>query len=118
MRRALLCLLLLAALAAPARAALWTRAPATTAEPRPLPVGTDVRAVLARARLTGRIGAREARRWRGDVVRARAVMRRLTGARHAELASVLGTLDALAAARQLTASRMPLAFLTLERNIT
>jgi len=44
-------------------------------------------------------------------------VRRLDGRRRLELGAVVGTLDALAAQRRLTASRMPLAFLTLRRNL-
>ncbi|MEA2126506.1 MAG: hypothetical protein QOI80_3288 [Solirubrobacteraceae bacterium] len=115
MRRALLCLVVFAALAAPARAALWTALPPAVRPP--LPAGTDVRGAITRARLTEAIDARSARRWRADVTRARTVIHRLTGARHDELAAVLGALDALAVTQRLTPARMPLAFLTLERNV-
>ncbi len=111
MRRALLSVLVFTALAAPADAALWTPMPAQLVAPPELPRGDGVRAVVGRARITGAIPARDARRWRADIVAARAVLRRLSGARRAELASVLAGLG-----HRLTASRMPLAFLTLERN--
>jgi hypothetical protein len=116
MRRALglLCFLLLAM---PAGAAVLGPPPPRP-KPKPPPAGTDVRATLARARLSKAIDGDTARRWRADVVLARKVLRRLDGARRAELANVLGGLDALAATQQLTVARMPLAFLTLERNIT
>ncbi len=84
----------------------------------PLPDGSDVRSALARARLTGAITGADARRWRADVLRARTVLGRLHGARRAELGAVLGALDGLALTGRLTAGRMPLAFLTLERNVT
>ena len=41
---------------------------------------------------------------------------RLSGTRHVELGAVLGNLQAIAAARQLIASRLPALILTLERN--
>src|SRR4051794_24309056 len=111
MRRMVLgCLLVLACAAAPARAALWSRMPPI--EPPKPPAGAGARATVARAQLAGAITARDARRWRRDVVRARTAMRRLSGARRAELASVLASLDGL------TTTRMALAFLTLERNTT
>lgn len=47
---------------------------------------------------------------------ARASLRRLTGARKAELGGVLRTIDGMAAAGDLTSTRMPLAFLTIRRN--
>jgi hypothetical protein len=121
MRLAALCALGMALLAAPAGAAVMVDrgAPVALATPAPvLPPGTDVRGALARARLTGAIGAALARRWRADVTRARVVTGRLSGARRAELGAVLSGLDALAATQQLTPARMPLAFLTLERNVT
>jgi hypothetical protein len=118
MRCALVAVLALAAMAAPVRAAPWTAVPQPVVEPRPLPAGTDVRGAITRARLLGAIRGADARRWRADVTRARKAIHKLDGARQAELATVLGALDALAATQQLTASRMPVAFLTLRRNIT
>ena len=83
-----------------------------------MPTGTGTRAVLRRALLRGAIGHRQWAAWRHDLVLARRVVPRLEGARRAELASVLGTVEGLAASGRLTASRMPLAFLTLRRNTT
>ncbi|WP_354701230.1 hypothetical protein DSM112329_01538 [Paraconexibacter sp. AEG42_29] len=47
---------------------------------------------------------------------AKASLKKLTGARRNELGGVLRTIDAVAAAGNLTSSRMPLAFLTIRRN--
>jgi len=49
--------------------------------------------------------------------RARAAARRLTGPRRAELTAALRTLRRLAAQRRLTRDRIPLALLTLRRNV-
>lgn len=48
--------------------------------------------------------------------RVQSSLSRLKGTRHAELAAVLANLEAMARARQLVASRLPVAFLTLQRN--
>lgn len=122
MRRALLILALLLVTVAPADAALVTDGGpppslAVLPERPPLPDGADVRSALARARLTESIAPADARRWRSEVLRARSVVRRLHGARRIELSAVLGALDALAATGRLTPGRMPLAFLTLRRNV-
>ncbi len=122
-RRALALLALVLALpAATARAALVTDGgppPSLVVLPErpPLPDGSDVRSALARARLIGAIPGADARRWRDEVLRARTAVRRLRGARRVELAAVLGALDGLAASGRLTPGRMPLAFLTLRRNV-
>lgn len=122
-RRALLILAVLLAAPAPAGAALVAEGgppPSLFVIPErpPLPDGSDVRGALARARLIGAIRPADARRWRSQTLTARQVVRRLDGARRAELGAVLGALDALAATGRLTAGRMPLAFLTLRRNVT
>ena len=93
--------------------------PVATVQPRRprLPAGRSVRTALRRALLTGAIERRDWARWRATDRRARAALRRLSGARRAELASVVGVVDRLASGGQLTAGRMPLAFLTLERNV-
>ncbi len=91
-------------------------APAPEVRP-PLPEGRTVRGAVRRARLAGHITPERARGYRALDRRARRALPKLSGRRHAELAGVLGTLDRIAAERRLTASRMPLAFLTLRRNI-
>ena len=63
-------------------------------------------------RITPAVHARHAREYAG----ARAALRRLDAGRAAELGSVVGAVEALAAQRLLTASRMRPAFLVLRRN--
>lgn len=58
----------------------------------------------------------DASRYRTIYKDARMSARRLSGARRAELRSVLGTVEHVAAAGHLRSGRMPLAFLTLQRN--
>ncbi len=84
---------------------------------RVLPRGDDVRAALRRALLIGAIDRRHWRAYRATDRRARRALRLLHGARRAELLSVVRTVDGLAASGRLTASRQPLAFLTLRRNV-
>ncbi len=95
------------------------RAAAPTATPAPpaLPEGRTVRGAVTRARMAGHITRDRARAYRDLDRRARRALPKLSGRRRVELAGVVGTLDRLAAERRLTASRMPLAFLTLRRNI-
>jgi hypothetical protein len=50
------------------------------------------------------------------VARARAVERRLSGARRAELANAIGLVDGIALQRKLTAARLPALMLILQRN--
>ena len=89
-----------------------------TATPRPaLPDGLTVLGAVRRARLTGHISRQRASAYRELDRRARRALGKLSGHRRSELAAVVGTLDRLAAERRLTASRMPLAFLTLRRNV-
>jgi hypothetical protein len=71
---------------------------------------------LARASRRGAISARQAARWRRGFARAGRTLRRLRGARRAQLAYVLGSVERLARGGRLTSSRMPVAFLQLERN--
>jgi hypothetical protein len=56
------------------------------------------------------------RRWRGAFVRAQRTLRRLSGARRSQLLYVANSVEALALSRRLTPTRMPVAFLQLERN--
>jgi hypothetical protein len=83
----------------------------------PLPAGKTVRGAVRRAYLAGHIERRRYAAYRRLDRRSRAATSRLSGRRRAELGAVVGTLDGLAATGRLTASRMPLAFLTLRRNI-
>lgn len=91
--------------------------PTATPAPPPLPEGRTVRGAVRRARMTGHITRERAHAYRDLDRRARRALRKLSGRRYAELVGVVGTLDRLASERRLTASRMPLAFLTLRRNI-
>ena len=56
------------------------------------------------------------RRWRTTYVRSVRTLRRLRGARATQLRYVLTSVESLALRRRLGASRMPVAFLQLERN--
>jgi D-glucuronyl C5-epimerase C-terminus len=56
------------------------------------------------------------RRWRATYVRSVRTLRRLRGARATQLRYVLTSVESLALRRRLAASRMPVAFLQLERN--
>ena len=78
-------------------------------------VGTP-EAALGRALLSGRISRFDHRRLLADLEAARAATGRLSGARRAELASVLGTVDALAAQGRLGPSRLRPVLLVLRRN--
>ena len=100
--------------ARPVRAAVPT---ATPAPPPPLPAGRTVRGAVKRARMAGHLTRERATAYRELDRRARRALGKLSGRRRAELGAVVGTLDRLAAERRLTASRMPLAFLTLRRNV-
>jgi hypothetical protein len=71
---------------------------------------------LGRARRGGDIGAGDRRRWGRWYVLARGTLSRLRGARDTQLRYVVDSVEALALSRQLTPSRMPVAFLQLERN--
>jgi len=56
------------------------------------------------------------RRWRATYVRSIRTLRRLRGARATQLRYVLTSVESLALRKRLIASRMPVAFLNLERN--
>src|SRR4051794_24623982 len=99
----------------PARAPEPPKARRKPAKPK-LPDGRSIRSALRRALLTGAIDRAHWVRWRQIERQARRAAGRLRGARQAELSAAIRIIDGLAAAGQLTASRMPLAFLTLERN--
>ena len=55
-------------------------------------------------------------RWRSTYARSLRTLRRLSGARAAQLRYVLSSVESLALRRRLGATRMPVAFLQLERN--
>jgi hypothetical protein len=98
------------------RAAVAPGEPAAPGRPR-LPEGRTVRGAVRRAHLAGHLSRRQYVAYRRLDRRARAATAKLSGRRRTELGSVVRTLDGLAATRRLTASRMPLAFLTLRRNV-
>src|SRR5918999_1856298 len=75
-----------------------------------------VAGALRYARLTKRIPRATYARHRRTYAAARAAVGRLDGTRAAELATVLGTVDALAAQRLLRPSRLRPVFLVLNRN--
>jgi hypothetical protein len=92
------------------------RAAARRAELRSLRgIGTP-EAALRRALLSGRISGFDHHRLRANLDAARAAVRRLSGARRAELASVLGTVDRLAAAGRFGPTRFRPVLLLLRRN--
>jgi hypothetical protein len=78
--------------------------------------GPTVLAELARLRDAGAIAPDEYDSRRATYEDAKALVKRLSGTRRAELAGVLGDLDSMAARGQLTGSRIGPLWLTLERN--
>src|SRR5215207_7357843 len=75
-----------------------------------------VGAALRRALLQQAIGRREHDRYRAAYDGGRKAARRLAGARRDEQAAVVSSVEQLAAAHRLTASRLPAVFLNLRRN--
>ncbi|HEY7455009.1 MAG TPA: D-glucuronyl C5-epimerase family protein [Thermoleophilaceae bacterium] len=71
---------------------------------------------LRRERRKRHITRRDYRRWRTTYVRSVRTLRRLRGARATQLRYVLTSVESLALRRRLGATRMPVAFLQLERN--
>ena len=71
---------------------------------------------LALARRRNAISGARHRSYRRIVMRARAVQRRLSGARAAELANAIALVDGIALRRKLTAGRLPALMLILRRN--
>jgi hypothetical protein len=98
------------------RPALAPGAPAEPGRPR-LPEGRTVKGAVRRAHLAGHIDRRHYAAYRRLDRRARSAVAKLNGRRRNELAAVVRTLDGLAATKRLTPSRMPVAFLTLRRNL-
>jgi D-glucuronyl C5-epimerase-like protein len=79
----------------------------------------DRRAVyraLVKNRRRGKISRREYKRWRRWYVRSIRTYKRLRGARRKQLGYVIDALEELAMSRRLGATRMPSAFVQLERN--
>jgi hypothetical protein len=78
--------------------------------------GASVRKVLSDARRKRKISASKYREYRKAYDGARSTRRRLSGARRAELSSVIAVLERISARGQLAVSRMPALFLQLARN--
>jgi D-glucuronyl C5-epimerase C-terminus len=79
----------------------------------------DRRAVyraLVRSQRRNRIERADYRRWRRWYVRAIRTYRRLRGARREQLGYVIDSVEALALSRRLSPTRMPAAFVQLDRN--
>jgi D-glucuronyl C5-epimerase-like protein len=75
-----------------------------------------VYAALRRELRRKHISGSSYRRWRATYVRSVRTLRRLSGARATQLRYVLTSVESLALQRRLVPSRMPVAFLQLERN--
>ena len=75
-----------------------------------------VYAALSRELRRKKIKAADYRSWRRSYVRSLRALRRLSGARRTQLLYVANSVEALALSRRLTPTRMPVAFLQLERN--
>jgi hypothetical protein len=102
-----------AALGMPTTVASASRVPARASTKRGRrAVYTALRRELRRKR----ISTARYRRWRATYVRSVRTLRRLRGARAAQLRYVLTSVESLALRRRLGATRMPVAFLQLERN--
>ncbi|HEX2160674.1 MAG TPA: D-glucuronyl C5-epimerase family protein [Thermoleophilaceae bacterium] len=105
-----------------AGAKLARRPARVTAPPRARAARTSRRArratsrALALARRRGAISSARYVKYRRIVMRARAVERRLSGARAAELANAIALVDGIALRRKLTAGRLPALMLILQRN--
>jgi hypothetical protein len=108
----------------PLKAATWRAQEAAAAERARLLAlairnarkSTTVAGALRLALLTGRIAPATHARLAHDYAAARVAATRLTDARAAELRTVIGSVDALAAAHLLEASRLRPVFLVLRRN--
>jgi hypothetical protein len=75
-----------------------------------------VTAALQSLERSGSITEAVYRQYEGVYVTAKTSLRRLSGTRHQELGAVLANVEAMAAKGQLTPSRLPLVFTTVERN--
>jgi hypothetical protein len=75
-----------------------------------------VYAALRRELRRKKIDSTDYRRWRRTFVRTQRTLRSLSGARRTQLLYVSNSVEALALSRRLTPTRMPVAFLQLERN--
>jgi hypothetical protein len=80
--------------------------------------GPTVSRVLQTLRAGSAIGASEYARYLAAYIAAKHSLARLSGTRRLELGAVLANVQAIAAAGELSASRLAAVFLTLERNRT
>ncbi len=89
----------------------WQRARSSSARGR-----RAVYRALSRELRRRKITSTDYRRWRGSYIRSLRALRKLSGARDTQLRYVADSVEALALSRRLTPTRMPVAFLQLERN--
>jgi hypothetical protein len=75
-----------------------------------------VLAAITRLRRSGAIAAAAATRYRTTYLEAQRTLSHLSGTRYTELAAVLGNVQQMQAAGEMTASRLPEIFLTVQRN--
>jgi D-glucuronyl C5-epimerase C-terminus len=94
-------------------ASAWQRARGAAPE---RPDRRAVYAALSRVRRGEDIEQADYRRWRSWYARSLRTYRQLRGARREQLGYVIDSVEALALARRLGASRMPASFVQLERN--
>jgi len=78
--------------------------------------GPTVRSTLARVERAGAITAEQRAAWLATYRRARATASRMRSGRSGELRAVINGVESLARRRLLTSTRMPAAFLQLQRN--
>jgi hypothetical protein len=78
--------------------------------------GPSVTAALNSLKSSGAITEAAYRQYTGAYAAANGSLKRLSGTRRAELAAVIANTQGMAAAGQFTATRLPVIFLTLERN--
>jgi D-glucuronyl C5-epimerase C-terminus len=113
----------------PTRAEIELRMPASGGAPLATAASTRARArsssargrravyaALRRELRRKKIKSADYRRWQRTFVRTQRTLRRLRGARRTQLLYVSNSVEALALSRRLTPTRMPVAFLQLERN--
>jgi hypothetical protein len=108
-----------AEIALPPAGAASARFGVASAARRPTKPRADRRAVysaLKRALRSKRISTASYARWRGWYVRAVRTYRRLRGARRDQLGYVIDSVESLALRNMLSPTRMPAAFVQLERN--
>jgi hypothetical protein len=94
-----------------AAAAMCAVPPSASAAPR-----VTVTAALQRLQRSGAITEPVYRQYQGAYSAAKTSLRKLSGTRAAELGAVVANIEAMAASGLLIASRLPVVFLTLERN--